>query len=111
MTCSVRKADHATARSVYTSCRVSEVRWHSAGDASLLHPNAAAALGAPGLAALLTVHMFPTCSLFAPCQAGASPPSVQQRTSETRHSRNGQVAAGWAPPRMYNESISSRSVT
>src|SRR6266851_3317040 len=57
-------------------CRVSEVRLHSAGDASLLHPNAAAALGAPGLAALLIAHMFPTCSLFAPCQPGASPPSV-----------------------------------
>jgi hypothetical protein len=29
-----------------------QVRLHSAGTASLLHPNAAAALGTPGLAAL-----------------------------------------------------------
>src|SRR2546426_5566881 len=28
------------------------------------------------LAALLVVHIFPICSLLAPCQAGASPPSV-----------------------------------
>src|SRR5712692_1026592 len=40
-------------------CRVSEVRLHSAGDASLLHPNAAAALGAPGLAALLVGPILP----------------------------------------------------
>ena len=41
----------------------SQVRWHSAGDASRL-------------AALLIVRIFPICSLFAPCQPGASPPSV-----------------------------------
>src|SRR5436190_3387491 len=55
---------------------VVKLQLHSAGDASHLHPNAAAALGAPGLAALLIAHMFPTCPLFAPCHPGASPASV-----------------------------------
>src|SRR6266536_836870 len=36
-----------------------KVQLHSAGAASLLHPNAAAALGAPGLAALLLVQRLP----------------------------------------------------
>ena len=45
------------------SCRVSEVRWHSAGDASRL-------------AALLLPQIFPIFSVVAPCHPGASPPSV-----------------------------------
>ena len=36
-----------------------KVQLHSAGAASLLHPNAAAALGTPGLAALLLVQILP----------------------------------------------------
>src|SRR5437667_4205584 len=36
-----------------------KLQLHSAGAASLLHPNAAAALGAPGLAALLLVQILP----------------------------------------------------
>jgi hypothetical protein len=35
-----------------------------AGDASLLHPNAAAALGTPGLAALLGAQIFPIYSRY-----------------------------------------------
>jgi len=38
---------------------VVKLQLHSAGAASLLHPNAAAALGAPGLAALLLVQILP----------------------------------------------------
>src|SRR2546422_11775261 len=60
-----------------------KVRLHSAGAASLLHPNAAAALGTPGLAALLLPQIFPIFSVVAPCQAGASPPSVRRRTCTT----------------------------
>ena len=36
-----------------------KLQLHSAGAASLLHPNAAAALGTPGLAALLLVQILP----------------------------------------------------
>ena len=36
-------------------------------------------------AALLVGQILPVFSLLAPCGAGASAPSVQQRTSETRH--------------------------
>src|SRR6266849_2717177 len=43
-------------------------------DASRLHPNAAAALGTPGLAALLVAYILPVCALLAPCHAGASTP-------------------------------------
>jgi hypothetical protein len=42
------------------------------GGASLLHPNAAAALGAPGLAALLLHQIFPIFSVVAPCHPGAA---------------------------------------
>src|ERR1700731_1137516 len=38
---------------------VVKVRLHSAGAASLLHPNAAAALGTPGRAALLLAQILP----------------------------------------------------
>src|ERR1700674_2782891 len=47
-----------------------EVRLHSAGAASRL-------------AALLLPQIFPIFSVVAPCQPGASPPSVQRRTSTT----------------------------
>ena len=47
-----------------------------AADASLLHPNAAAALGTPGLAAFLVAYIRPVCALLAPCQAGASTPMI-----------------------------------
>src|SRR6266571_439552 len=43
---------------------------HSAGDAS-------------PLTALLLPHIFPICSVVAPCQRGASPPSVRRRTFTT----------------------------
>src|SRR5438477_627303 len=36
-----------------------KLQLHSAGAASLLHPNAAAALGAPGLAVLLLAQILP----------------------------------------------------
>src|SRR5918996_1211089 len=42
------------------------------GGASLLHPNAAAALGTPGLAALLVAYILPVCALLAPCHPGAA---------------------------------------
>src|SRR5438128_2451229 len=55
------------------------------GDASPLPPQCAGkrALGAPGLTALLLPHIFPICSVVAPCQRGASPPSVLRRTFAT----------------------------
>ena len=56
----------------FTWCRVSEVRLHSAADAS--RP-----------AALLVGQILPVFSLLAPCGTGASAPSVRQRSSETRH--------------------------
>ena len=59
---------------------VVKVRLHSAGAASRLHPNAGAALGTPGLAALLLVQIFLLFSLVAPCQPGASPASVRRLT-------------------------------
>ena len=43
------------------------VQLHSAGDAS-------------PLTALLLPHIFPICSVVAPCHRGASPPSVRRRT-------------------------------
>src|SRR5206468_9788644 len=43
------------------------------------------ALGAPGLAALLAAQIFPIFSRLAPCQAGASPPSVRRHIYETDH--------------------------
>src|ERR1700752_3094347 len=45
------------------------MRRHSAGDASCL-------------AALLLPHILPVCSVVAPCQPGASPPSVLRRIYE-----------------------------
>ena len=42
------------------------------GGASLLHPNAAAALGTPGLAALLLPQILPVFSVVAPCHPGAA---------------------------------------
>ena len=54
------RADPATITSL---CRVSEVRWHSAADAS--RP-----------AALLVGYILPVCALLAPCGTGASAPSV-----------------------------------
>ena len=47
------------------------IKDHLAGGASLLHPNAAAALGAPGLAALLLPQILPVFSVVAPCHPGA----------------------------------------
>jgi hypothetical protein len=62
---------------------VVKVRLHSNGDASPLHPNAGAALGAPDLAALLLPQIFPIFSVVTPCQAGASSFSVLRRTFTT----------------------------
>src|SRR5438034_3521418 len=56
---------------------------HSTGDASPSHPNAAAALGAPALAALLLPQILPVFSVVAPCHRGASPVSVRRRTFTT----------------------------
>src|SRR6266849_8658146 len=67
---------------------------HSTGDASFLHPNAAAASGTPALAALLLPQILPVLpphrandarrgprfSVVAPCQTGASPLSVRRQT-------------------------------
>src|SRR5947207_14009566 len=64
---------------------VSLIRRHSAADASPLHPNAAAALGTPVLAALLLPQIFPISSVVAPCQPRASAPSVRRRIYETDH--------------------------
>src|SRR5207247_6259686 len=47
-----------------------KARLHSAGDAS-------------PLTALLLAHIFPICSVVAPCHRGASPPSVLRRTFTT----------------------------
>src|SRR5207247_3903190 len=49
---------------------VVKLRLHSAGDAS-------------PLTALLLPHIFPICSVVAPCQRGASPPSVRRWTFTT----------------------------
>src|SRR5213078_467076 len=49
---------------------VVQLHLHSSGAASLLHPNTAAALGTPALAALLLPHILPVCSVVAPCPAG-----------------------------------------
>src|SRR5438128_9511240 len=49
---------------------VVKVQLHSAGDAS-------------PLTALLLPHIFPICSVVAPCQRGASPPSVRRWTFTT----------------------------
>jgi len=48
------------------------IKDHLAGGASLLHPNAAAALGTPGLAALLLPQILPVFSVVAPCHPGAA---------------------------------------
>src|SRR5438128_6664799 len=53
---------------------VVKLQLHSAGDAS-------------PLTALLLPHIFPICSVVAPCQRGASPPSVQRWTFTTGCSR------------------------
>jgi len=45
----------------------------------------------PGGLALLLPQILPVFSVVAPCRPGASPPSVRQRTSETRHWRTGVV--------------------
>src|SRR5580704_3860097 len=63
---------------------VVKVQLHSAGAASLLHPNAAAALGTRGRAALLLAQILPVFSLVAPCPGRtrhlSAEPSVQRRT-------------------------------
>jgi len=61
---------------------VVKVWLHSTGDASPLHPNAAAALGTP-LAALLLAQILPVFSVVAPCHRGASPVSVRRQTFTT----------------------------
>ena len=47
-----------------------------AADASRPHPNAGAALGAPGRASLLVAYIRPVCALLAPRRAGASTPRL-----------------------------------
>src|SRR2546427_8692560 len=69
------------------------MRVGSAAAASLLHPHAAAVLGPPALAALLRPQIFPISSVVAPCQPGASAPSVRRRIYETDH-----LAAARRPP-------------
>src|SRR2546427_9044770 len=61
------------------------MRVGSAAAASLLHPHAAAVLGPPALAALLRPQIFPISSVVAPCQPGASAPSVRRRIYKTDH--------------------------
>src|SRR5947207_3855093 len=56
---------------------------HSTSDASPSHPNAAAALGAPALAALLLLQILPVFSVVAPCRRGASLVSVRCQTFTT----------------------------
>src|SRR5206468_9776960 len=70
---------------------------HSTGDASPLHPNAAAALGTPAPAALLLLQILPVLpphranhvrrgprfSVVAPCRRGASLVSVRRQTFTT----------------------------
>src|SRR5437899_2496866 len=56
----------------HTSVLSQPILDNSPGGASLLHPNAAAALGTPGLAALLVAYILPVCALLAPCQPGAA---------------------------------------
>src|SRR5438093_5934594 len=63
------------------TARAEKVWLHSTGDASPLHPNAAAALGTP-LAALLLAQMLPVFSVVAPCHRG-SPVSVRRQTFTT----------------------------
>src|SRR5881628_3132638 len=56
----------------YVSVLSQSILDNSPGGASLLHPNAAAALGTPGLAALLVAYILPVCALLAPCHPGAA---------------------------------------
>src|SRR5712691_9232357 len=76
---------------------VVKVWLHSTGEASPLHSNAAAALGTPGLAALLLLQILPVMpphrandtrrgprfSVVAPCHRRASPVSVRRQTFTT----------------------------
>jgi hypothetical protein len=58
-----------------------KLQLHSDGDASPLHPTAhSPRRGGPGLTALLLPQIFPIFSVVAPCQRGASPPSVRRWT-------------------------------
>jgi len=87
------EASPGTKRYDATSQPVVKVRLHSTGDASPLHPNAAAALGTPGwlrcsslkYCPILPPHRAnyarwgPRFSVVAPCHRGASPASVRRR--------------------------------
>src|SRR6185503_699698 len=78
------------------------MRRHSAGDASCL-------------AALLLPHILPVCSVVAPCQPGASPPSVLRHIYEMSSSvltacgMNPGAGAGMArrEAREYREYLSA----
>ena len=63
-----------------------QLHLHSNGDASLLHPNAGAALGTPGLAALLLAQILPVFSVVAPCQPAGVPSAA--------------AALGWSTGRL-----------
>jgi hypothetical protein len=68
---------------------VVEVRLHSAGAASRLHPNAAAALGTPAQAAWLLVQIFPIFSLVP-----AAPITGLGVAPDCRHGLSGLNATG-----------------
>src|SRR5436190_9192008 len=73
---------------------VVKLQLHSAGAASLLHPNAAAALGAPGLAALLLVQILPV--LHPPCTTRTvGTPLCARRAAPPGSPRRGLCAVGW----------------
>src|SRR5437870_6196114 len=78
-----------------------KLQLHSAGAASLLHPNAAAALGAPGLAALLLVQILPVLHPTVHNTHGGDPALRSSRRSAgaptARTVRRG-VEAGASPP-------------
>src|SRR6266567_2558073 len=69
-----------------------KVQPHSAGAASLLHPNAAAALGAPGLAALLLVQILPVLHPTVHNAHGGDPVLRSSRRSRGPH---GEDCAPW----------------
>ena len=89
---------------------------HSTGDASPLHPNAAAALGAPALAALLLRQIRPVFSVVAPWERGASSVSVRRQTFTTgndtiqRRDRDRPHPATF-PPRLPEQCLHLRGLS
>src|SRR5213592_4402962 len=79
-----------------------KLQLHSAGAASLLHPNAAAALGAPGLAALLLVQILPVLHPTVHKTHGGDPALRSSRRSAgvptARTVRRGVERPGASPP-------------